>query len=48
MCLSYRFISSLFEAGKWRGENRGSETMEQRDSKRGAVNLALVFGERGF
>lgn len=26
--------------------NRGTETMKEKDSKRGDMNLALVFGER--
>lgn len=28
--------------------NRGTETMKEKDSKRGDMNLALVFGETAF
>lgn len=31
-----------------RERNRGSETLEETDSKRSDMNLALVFGEAGF
>lgn len=42
------FISAFFEALSGGERNRGSAMSEEADSKKGDMNVALVFGETGF
>ena len=48
MCLQVLFHPFFLMQAQGGERSRGSETLVERDSKRGDMNLAQVVGETGF